>query len=593
MKLIAGAVPAFANARAFGVQLQTPAPLTAKDAVTRFAFDGVSSELRISMKELGQESPADLSVFTHLVMEMRMSSPQRLLLWLYTTNGPRSVSIIGFGQNAWLRASIPLQYFVGRDSSGNDLASAQNRRANCCWYSVWGPFGDIKLVESIAIAMEYPLNKPSIELRNVHLSKKDEGSEFFEADPVLDSFGQWALADWPRKLKGKEQLTRELAAEERAFGRAADFGYSRYGGYKSNRAKATGFFRVEKIDDRWWFVDPEGHLFLSTGINGTPGGGAGFGGTNAGTSAERTNRRLDSWGITTGGQGRPGTAFLRWPLGQTFLGLPDVYSQKFADDIDASANTQCTPRKNDPLLIGYFVGNEPPWNGRESELCGLILSGPDSATKAKLKETLVQGDTPIRRREFILRCFARYLEIICGAVRKYDPNHLLLGIRFGGKMADEALVMARIFDVCSINVYEYEPTKQIIRAARLSDRPVLIGEYHIGVPADGLAAGLVQAKDQAERGVAYRYYVEQAASLEWFLGAYWFQWRDEPVLGRMDGENYNIGFVDVTDRPYAELIEAAKITHKRLMDVHSGKLLPFAQHPMASDAGAPSTPWAI
>ena len=50
----------------------------------------------------------------------------------------------------------------------------------------------------------------------------------------------------------------------------------------------------------------------------------------------------------------------------------------------------------------------------------------------------------------------------------------------------------------------------MIRAARFSGRPILIGEFHIGVPADGLAAGLVQAKDQAERGIAYRYYVEQA-----------------------------------------------------------------------------------
>jgi hypothetical protein len=160
-------------------------------------------------------------------------------------------------------------------------------------------------------------------------------------------------------------------------------------------------------------------------------------------------------------------------------------------------------------------------------------------------------------------------------------------------MADEYFVAARIFDVCSINVYEYEPTRQIIHAGRLTDRPILIGEYHIGVPADGLAAGLVQAASQMERGVAYRYYVEQAASLEWFLGAYWFAWKDEPVLGRMDGENYNIGFVDVTDRPYKELVEAAKVTHKRLQDVHSGKLLPFARHPMASAAGAPSTPWPL
>jgi hypothetical protein len=178
-------------------------------------------------------------------------------------------------------------------------------------------------------------------------------------------------------------------------------------------------------------------------------------------------------------------------------------------------------------------------------------------------------------------------------VRRYDPNHLLLGIRYGGKMSDEAMVLARIFDVCSINVYEYEPTKQVIRAAHLSGRPILIGEYHIGVPADGLAAGLVQAKDQFERGVAYRYYLEQAAALEWFLGAYWFAWRDEPVLGRMDGENYNIGFVDVTDRPYAELVQAAKVTHKRLLGVHSGTLDPFAQHPLASNAGAPSSPWPL
>jgi hypothetical protein len=326
------------------------------------------------------------------------------------------------------------------------------------------------------------------------------------------------------------------------------------------------------------------------GINGTPGGGAGFGN---GPGSERTNHRLDSWGFTTGGQQRPGTVMLRWPQGTSFLGLPDVYSPQFAADIDAAAHAQCAPHRDDPLILGYFIGNEPPWNGREAELCGLILSGPDTATKSALKDFLARGDTLVLRREFVLSSFRKYLEIVCGAVRKWDPNHLVLGIRFGGRMADEALIAARIFDVCSINVYEYEPTKQLIRAARLSGRPILIGEFHIGVPAGGLAAGLVQAKDQIERGNAYRYYVEQAASLPWFVGAYWFTWRDEPVLGRMDGENYNIGFVDVADRPYVELIDAARTTHMRLKEVHSGSELPFARHPLASDAGAPSTPWPV
>jgi len=591
IKLIAGSVPAVASAGSFAAVPQAAASIAA--AVKTFTFDGIYSELKIPITDIipGVAAPADLAPYSHLVFEARLSSPQRLFLWANTTHGPRGMGLIAFGQNAWLRASVPLRYFMGHDSAGTDLASAGNRRTPACWFSVWGPFGDLHSVESFAIAMEYPLHHPTIEIRNIHLAKSDEGCAFLESAPILDSFGQWALADWPGKLKSQQQLTRELAEEEKSFASPAHYAYSRYNGYKDTQARATGFFRVQQIDGRWWFVDPDGHLFLSTGINGTPGGGAGFPGPDA--APGRINRRLDSWGFTTGGPQRPGTIMLRWPRGLNFLGIPDVYSPQFAADIDAAAQTQCAPRAADPLVLGYFIGNEPPWNGRESEVCSLILAGPGTATRAALQQALAVADTPVIRRDFILACFRKYLEILCSAVRKYDPNHLILGIRFGGRMADEVMIAASLFDVCSINVYEYEPTKQLIRAARLSGRPILIGEYHIGVPANGLAAGLVQAKDQSERGLAYRYFVEQAASLPWYLGSYWFTWRDEPVLGRMDGENYNIGFVDVTDRPYIELIQAAQTTHKRLKAIHSGDQLPYAVHPLASDAGAPSTPWAL
>lgn len=590
IQVLASAVPAAAVAPSLGLAGQ-PAPSVPRPfAPRRFTFDGIFSELRIPLNDLGLATPADLSGYTHLVMEMRTTSPQRMSLWAYTTHGPRSLGFIAFGQNVWLRASVPLRFFMGRDSKGFDLASAGNRRTNSCWFSVWGPFGDLTSVEGFSLSMEYALDKPIIELRNVRLSKSDEGSEFLEPGPHTDVFGQWAHSDWPRKIHSKEQLARELATEDKALAVPAAFGYGRYGGFRNTQARATGFFRVEQAEGRWWFVDPEGHLFLSTGLNGTPGGGAGFG---AGQGNERTNKRLDAWGFNTGGEQRPGTVMLRWPAGLNFLGLPDVYSPEFAAGIDSAASAQCAPRSNDPLVLGYFIGNEPPWNGREVELCSLVLAGPDTATKTALKAFLASGDNPARRREFVLASFRKYLQIICDAVRRHDPNHLILGIRFGGRMADEALIAAQIFDVCSINVYEYEPTKQLIRAAQISNLPILIGEFHIGVPSDGLSAGLVQAKDQTERGIAYRYYMEQAASLPGFVGAYWFMWRDEPVLGRMDGENYNIGFVDVTDRPYAELVDAAKLTHQRLYDVHAGKKLPFARHPLASEAGAPSSPWPV
>jgi hypothetical protein len=588
--------------------------------VMKLTFDGTLCEQKLSLKDINPVLPSDWTGYTHLVMEMRTSSPQRFSIWLYRKDGtPIRVMVQPFGQNVWFRASLPLQYFVGMDKSGNDLASANNRRTNSFWFSTGGPFGDIKAIEAIGFAMVYPVNKPTLEIRSLHLSNKDEGSEFLEKLPLLDEFNQWANADWPGKIKSKEQLVKELADEEKTWGSKDDFNYCEYRGYNNTMEKATGFFHLAEINGRWWFVDPHGHLFLSTGSNGA---GAGFGGrpgsrgqnapgpgrtSNGGSitgqgnpnaqtinpPVDRITQRLKAWGMTTGGNGMPYTVMMRWPGARetNFLGLPDVYSDDFAVNIDQTANNQCTPLKNDPLLLGYFVGNEPAFDGRETEVVDMILAGPGTATQSKLKDFLAQGDNQKRRKEFIITAFEKYITLTCSAIKKYDPNHLTLGIRFGGSISDELLRTGRLFDVCSVNVYEYEPMWQLDRVNRYTGRPVLIGEFHIGVPANGLGAGLVQAKDQTERGIAYRYYVEQAASLSCFLGAYWFQWRDEPVMGRGDGENYNIGFVDVNDRPYKELSEAAKATNRRLYEVHSGKIPPVNKMPKASDSGTPSSPW--
>jgi hypothetical protein len=71
--------------------------------------------------------------------------------------------------------------------------------------------------------------------------------------------------------------------------------------------------------------------------------------------------------------------------------------------------------------------------------------------------------------------------------------------------------------------------------------------------------------------------VENAAANPSLVGTHWFQWLDEPNTGRNDGENYNIGFVDVADRPYTELVAAAQATHRRLLAVHSGKTPPVTR----------------
>jgi hypothetical protein len=616
----------------------------------RIAFEGIHAVQKFDLKDLGPDFPPDWSAFDYLVMEIRTSTPQRFHLIIQDKTGVRRLVFQPFGQNVWLRAAVPLRFFKGRDQSGFDLASASNRPWHSYWLSVWGPFGPIGNVQALAFLMDYPLHNPVIEIRSIRLAKDDPGSEILEKLPVIDEFGQWVYADWSRKVASLDQLKRDWEDEEKSFTPGA-FDYCKYSGYQSTKAKATGFFRVEQIDGRWWFVDPDGHLYLSMAVPGMAGGGAetrpsgretyykalpppevaasaagGRGGTGFGgapmagfrawnlfrrygpewpaKAAEMELRRAEGWGLTSivsrgmdTQQRKPYLAYFNTlPRGNAGnvpmnLGMPDVYSEEFAHFLDQSARTQLAPRQDDPWLIGYFIGNEPPWPRRESEVIDMYLAGPPTSMQREIIRWLAQGDTPERRRQFVVAAFEKYLAMVGAALKKYDPNHLNLGIRFGGNPPDYVSRAAHVFDVYSLNTYEYEPTRQVKTAYELSGRPVVIGEFHFGVPADGLGAGLVQVRDQKERGVAYRYYVEQAAALPGFLGAGWFIGVDESVTGRMDGENYNIGFLDVTDRAYPDLVSAAKETLKRLLDVHSGKIRPFDQRPKASDAGTPETPW--
>ena len=112
---------------------------------------------------------------------------------------------------------------------------------------------------------------------------------------------------------------------------------------------------------------------------------------------------------------------------------------------------------------------------------------------------------------------------------------------------------------------------------RLTGKPLLIGEFHFGTPTRGQAPALMQVANEKERGIAYRYYVEQVASMPSFVGAHWFAWLDESVTGRMDGENYSFGFIDATDRASDEFLQGVIAAHKRLLSVHSGKSAPFSR----------------
>jgi hypothetical protein len=620
---------------------------TVEAAPKQAVFSSDVSTVEWPLAEIDPALPTDWSDARFLVVEFRSSTSQRFELGLVSDEGNVSKRIHPLA-SVWVRASIPMRFFRQGLGDADELASTVNQPRTSYWINIEaGGHAPVKHVRAINVTMRYPARASTVEIRRLSLSKTDPGDAVLDGGaPVIDDFGQYAHADWPGKARSYAALIKEWAQEDRMLVPKSALPACRYGGFASGRRKATGFFRVEKIGTRWWFVDPEGCRFYSTGVNGAgaepphtqivgrsklfasiptaaqvPAPNAEpdplrdpvsfylanllqrFGNEWQRPSAQLTSRRMRAWGLNTAygaalndalpagaSQRQPYVYPLRgWQQSEgAIMGLPDVYSDAFVRRVDREAAEQLSPRKADPWMIGYFIGNEPPWPARESQLVDLVLAGPASAIQKRFKAELARGDTPAMRKNLVHAAFTRYLEIVNAAVKRHDPNHLNLGIRFGGTPPDDVIALARGFDVYSMNKYRWAPPKDFIdRVYAIQNLPILIGEFHFGVPERGLAPGLVQAMNQSERGVAYSYYVEHAAEHPAIIGTHWYQWVDQPATGRRDGENYNIGWIDVTDRPYPELVAAAKATHAKLDDIHSGRIAATTRKPRASEFGTP------
>ena len=92
-----------------------------------------------------------------------------------------------------------------------------------------------------------------------------DAEQFF---PFIDKFGQFKHKDWPGKIHSDEELAAAWEAEEQDIAaHPAPASWDQWGGWADGpQREATGRFRTEKIDGKWWLVDPDGHLFWSHGV---------------------------------------------------------------------------------------------------------------------------------------------------------------------------------------------------------------------------------------------------------------------------------------------------------------------------------------
>jgi len=389
-----------------------------------------------------------------------------------------------------------------------------------------------------------------------------------------------------------------------------DSGLDKFGGVIEPKQKATGFFRVENINGRWWIIDPVGGRFIHRGmasVNTIPTDGAkeelskkfktkegwaratatqlienGFNGTGSWSddaSLESVEPRLvstklislmASYGKTKGA--KMGTGNMSYPGD-----CPPIFDPEFVEHCKIEC-LKLAKNKNDPWLLGYFTDNEMPWKLNLLDKF-IKLSDTDNGRKAAeawLVKNKVNKDkiTDENRSAFLEYAADTYFKITTAAIREVDPNHMILGARYHSpsyKLPEVLKAAGRHCDIISINYYgAWTPSKELMDMwLKNAQKPFIITEWYAkgedsGMANTGGAGWLVRT--QKDRGLFYQNFTLSLLKHPGCVGWHWFKYADnDPDAKGVDPSNLdsNKGIVTARYVTYPPLLEAMRELNQR------------------------------
>lgn len=294
-------------------------------------------------------------------------------------------------------------------------------------------------------------------------------------------------------------------------------------------------------------------------------------------------------------------------------GLFDPFDPQVAEKMNAQFARTVAPSAEEPLLVGYFLDNEQAFEDIPRVIPGLkgslaakrelvrglqekyrTIAAFNAAWDAKAAGFDALADAPLAvttkaaaadMEAFTGRFIEAYYRLIRDTFRKYDRHHMLLGNRWQpGTANSEQLcrIAGKYCEMLSLNYYTYGVDKAFLK--RLYDwgggRPFMLSEFYWASPAESGLPGGSEVKTQRERGLAYRNYIDQAASTGFVVGIEWFILIDQARTGRWferyNGEKANTGLFSVTDRPYKDFLEEASTANYGVYDVLLGRKPAFA-----------------
>jgi hypothetical protein len=290
-----------------------------------------------------------------------------------------------------------------------------------------------------------------------------------------------------------------------------------------------------------------------------------------------------------------------------------LYSPEWSKAAENAVKTQAVPLRDNHNLVGYYLDNEMDWDEESGNLSAyfdnLRLDDPNRREVLSVIQSVWQnvkafnGDWGSSLRDWsglsnlpslprtsgpayerlssawLSHLADSYFKITTGLLKKYDPNHLILGVRYRGSVPIEVARASRSYtDAQSLNYYvsDAKADSDLFRMiVEESQQPLIISEYSFQAldnrSGDRNLIGFdAQVPDQEARAEAYRLLTTRLARVPYVIGADWFQWTDEPSSGRdIDGEDVNFGVVDVDDHAYEPLAKAVRETTSQLDDLHA------------------------
>ena len=280
------------------------------------------------------------------------------------------------------------------------------------------------------------------------------------------------------------------------------------------------FFTVAEQAGRWWFMTPGGNPMFSIGLNHIDSAplrypeqeslwSDRYGNSQERWLRDRVTADLRAWGFNTVGWtqevvvlGSAESPVDRHSRNFTFeeyqwLGLyychmlpfaeihqwdaqtpyPDVFASVFEEWCDYVARSECGRMADDPKLIGYFFSDCPTW-------AHISLHYPTK--KPWFDPDTLQ--TPSGRQE-LARTAEKYYRTIAEAIRRYDPNHLILGDRYEGKaLVPEEVLQAAAPHVDVLSFQHFSDAQTIRRDFNRwhaqTGKPVLLADACVPNPAD-------------------------------------------------------------------------------------------------------------